>query len=191
MGGAAWFVLVYMLGQEPPTSCRYRASSVVPCVGARYGHHSTLALLGQRSPPAIATERARRPSVPELVEITTIDQCPPELSPLVPSDSPHAQIEIPTVDGKLLATPQRHGRVSHPLTDIASVEPHAKFRYKGEYYCSHRAPAVVVTILVLAGKASHITRSGGQSYPRSRRTAAGIYPRFSLLSSYNNNPIVA
>ncbi|GFZ11397.1 hypothetical protein Acr_22g0007950 [Actinidia rufa] len=41
---------------------------------------------------------------------------------------PHAQMETPAVDGKLPATLQRHDRVSHPLTDTASIESRAELR---------------------------------------------------------------
>ncbi|GFZ05322.1 hypothetical protein Acr_17g0008940 [Actinidia rufa] len=46
----------------------------------------------------------------------------------VPSDSSHAQMEMSTADGKLPATPQRHGRVNHSLTDTTGVEPRAELR---------------------------------------------------------------
>ncbi|GFS42027.1 hypothetical protein Acr_00g0077800 [Actinidia rufa] len=44
---------------------------MVPYAGARCGHHSILALLGQRSRPTVATERAQRPFVLELGAVTT------------------------------------------------------------------------------------------------------------------------
>ncbi|GFZ02021.1 hypothetical protein Acr_15g0006300 [Actinidia rufa] len=102
---------------------------MVSYAGARYGH--------QRSRPTVAMERARRPSVLKLGEVTTTDECLPELSPSLPP-SPHAQEETPAVDGKLPATPQRHDRVSHPLTDKVSIEARAEFRYNGERCCSPR-----------------------------------------------------
>ncbi|GFY82863.1 adenosine kinase [Actinidia rufa] len=54
------------------------------------------------------------------------------------SDGPLSrQTETPAVDDKLPATPQRHGWVSHPLTDTVGVEPRVEFMYKGEHCGSH------------------------------------------------------
>ncbi|GFY96981.1 pectin lyase-like superfamily protein [Actinidia rufa] len=48
-----------------------------------------------------------------------------------------AETETPAIDDKLSATPQRHDRDRHPLTDTASVKPRAEFMYKREHCGSH------------------------------------------------------
>ncbi|GFY97528.1 hypothetical protein Acr_12g0000690 [Actinidia rufa] len=130
-----------------PTSSRYRASSVAPYARARCECHSTFALLGRRSRPTVATMRARSPAVPKLGEVTTIDECPPELSPLLPP-----RRRFLAIDGKLSATLQRHGQVSHPLTDTASVEPRAEFRLMrpAETIVPKRAEGRIGEVMVLA-----------------------------------------
>ncbi|GFZ19922.1 O-Glycosyl hydrolases family 17 protein [Actinidia rufa] len=186
----------YQQHNQRANSCDFGgASSVVPYTGARCGHHPTLAWLGQRFRPNVNTERVRRPFVTELRQVTTTDECPPKLSPSLP---PRCRflMETPTADGRLPATPQRHGLVSHPLTTQQASSHTLSSGIKEntvvltESRFSETAPAAILTIVVLAGKTSQVSRSGGQSFPRSRRTAAGVYPRFPFLFLYNNNPTI-
>ncbi|PSR88326.1 DEAD-box ATP-dependent RNA helicase [Actinidia chinensis var. chinensis] len=171
--------------KEPLLNCHYRASSVVPCAEGRHEYHSTQALLGQRSRPAIAMKRARKPSMPELREITTTDECSPELSPLL---SPRHRF-----------LPRRRGMArsaTHSLTRQASSHALSSGIKENIIVLTEScfpkiAPVAVLTIVVLTGKASQVSHSRGQSYPRSRKTTASVYPQFPLLFSYNNHPTIS
>ncbi|GFS44727.1 hypothetical protein Acr_00g0091740 [Actinidia rufa] len=124
---------------------------------------STLALLGQRSRSAIPTERAWRSFVPELEKVTTTDEFPPELSSSLPPEALLLSKRRIMTAGMAWVKPP-------PLTDTAGVEPRAK-----SSRFPKTAPTAVLTVAVLAGEASQVSCSGGQSNLRSRRTATSVY----------------
>ncbi|GFZ05613.1 hypothetical protein Acr_17g0011850 [Actinidia rufa] len=82
---------------EVPTSYRHGASLEILYAGAR-----------RKSPLQTNAPLDLSPSLPR-----------GDLHGRVPSDNSHAQMETPSVHDKLPATPRRHGRVSHALTDTA------------------------------------------------------------------------
>ncbi|GFZ21140.1 hypothetical protein Acr_29g0003020 [Actinidia rufa] len=142
---------------EVQISYCHGASSETLCARAQRNHHYRR--MPSRAKPIITPEA---PLLSELGIIIVLK----------------AWMETPTVDNKLPATPQKHGWVSHPLTDTVGVEPRVEFRrltLSSENRFPKTTLATILTIVVLVGEASQVSCSRGQSYLRSRRIAAGVY----------------